>query len=47
MTRDIDGKLDEFFFGRTMIEDTASSIVEFLNGRKAMYVAPFADKHQL
>ena len=36
--------LDDFFFGRTMIEDTASSISEFLNGRKAAYVAPFANK---
>ena len=36
--------LDDFFFGRTMIEDTASSIVEFLRGRKAAYVAPFAKK---
>ena len=37
-------KLDDFFFGRTMIEDTASSIAEFVNGRKAAYVAPFASK---
>ncbi len=39
-----DGRLDDFFFGRTMIEDTASSIVEFLAGRKAVYLAPFANK---
>jgi len=37
-------KLEDFFFGRTMIEDTASSIAEFVKGRKAVYVAPFASK---
>ena len=36
--------LEDYFFGRTMIEDTASSINEFLKGRKAMYVAPFASR---
>ena len=36
--------LEEYFFGRTMIEDTASSINEFLKGHKAVYVAPFANR---
>jgi len=37
-------KLDSYFYGRTMIEDTASSTEAFLNGRKAVYVAPFSNK---
>ncbi|KAL1504388.1 hypothetical protein AB1Y20_010794 [Prymnesium parvum] len=36
--------LDEYFYGRTMIEDTASSTEAFLAGRKAVYVAPFSNK---
>ena len=36
--------LEDYFFGRTMIEDTASSIEQFLDGYKALYVAPFANK---
>ena len=43
-------QLDSYFFGRTMIEDTASSTEMFLQGRKSVYVTPFANKaaeHQL
>ena len=39
-----DKNLDAFFFGRTMIEDTASSTEAFLQGRKSIYVTPFANK---
>ena len=37
-------QLGEFFYGRTMIEDSASSLEHFLKGRKAVYVAPYAGK---
>lgn len=36
--------LENYFYGRTMIEDTASSTQAFLNGYKSVYVAPFANK---
>jgi len=36
--------LENYFYGRTMIEDTASSTEAFLAGRKAVYVAPFSNK---
>merc|ERR1711998_587679 len=37
-------KLETYFYGRTMIEDTASSTQAFLAGCKAVYVAPFSNK---
>jgi len=39
-----DDGLQDYFFGRTMIEDTASSTEVFLQGRKSVYVTPFANK---
>ena len=36
--------LGEYFYGRTMIEDTASSTEQFLLGGKSVYIAPFSNK---
>ena len=40
-------KAGEFFYGRTMIEDTSSSHEKFLEGRRSVYLAPFRAGKQL
>lgn len=37
-------ELGQYFYGRSMIEDTATSAVEFLRGRSSAYVAPLVTR---
>ena len=37
-------RLRQTFYGRTMIEDSATSLEMFLKGRSAVYVPPYANK---